>query len=288
MHIKKVALGLIAGLVVALAVPVSAFAAPSTNVVLEGDVTRQTENTTPTNNWVIYTRAGTPSTAAAFVEGPAAPPLGTGSLQLSTVTSSDKVFAFNFDHEGTKLADVDTISYSTFRTAGSAQQVAALNVVIDYNGPTVDGGFSTLVFEPVYNTDQGEVVSGEWQDWTATGIGTWWSTRAINGQCAGASATCDKTWAEIVASNPDAIVLGGVGINQGSGNPGLTTSVDAFTFNEITYNFEKTAPKPVKATTKDQCKDGQWQNFQTQYKNQGDCVSSVANKKNVSFVPIGD
>jgi hypothetical protein len=206
--------------------------------VVETDLARQAENTLPTEKWVLYTRAGTPATAAAFVAGPATPPAGVGSLRLTTATGTEKVFAFNFDHVGTKLTDVDDISYWTYREGGSAQQVAALNVVIDFNGPSVDGGFSTLVFEPVYNTDQGAVISGEWQEWSAAGSGVWWSTRPINGQCAGATAACDKTWGEIVSNNPDATVLGGVGVNQGSGNPALITSVDAFTFDATTYDFE--------------------------------------------------
>jgi hypothetical protein len=41
-----------------------------------------------------------------------------------------------------------------------------------------------------------------------------------------------------VANNPDAVITGGVGVNQGSGNPGLISNVDAFTFDEITYDFE--------------------------------------------------
>ena len=64
-----------------------------------------------------------------------------------------------------------------------------------------------------------------------------------------------------------------VGFRQGSGNPGLTTAVDAFTFDKVTYNFEQ---KPVKATSKEECKNDGYKNFQTSYKNQGDCVSSVA------------
>lgn len=277
MKIKPTSLALAAGFLLALGIPSAALAAPSTEVVLEADVTRQAENTPPTDNWVVYTRAGTPPTAATFREGPATPPLGTGSLELTTATGGEKVFAFNYDHVGTTLSEVDSVSYSTYRSAGSAQQVAALNVQIDLNGTETPGGFSTLVFEPVYNTDQGVVVSNEWQDWTASGSGVWWSTQPINDQCAGATAACDRTWDEIVASNPNAVVLG-VGPNQGSGNPGLTTAVDAFTFDETTYNFESVAPKPVKAESKEDCKNGGWQNFQTEYKNQGDCVSSVVSK----------
>lgn len=245
----------------------------SKQVVTETDVTRQVENTPPTDNWVLYTRAGTPSTAGAFVVGPENPPLGVGSLQLSTATGSEKVFLFNYDHIGTSLSEIDAISYSTYRTTGSDQQVAALNLQVDYNG-AAPGGFTTLVFEPVYNTDQGLVESGKWQEWNGL-VGTWWSTRPINGQCAGATATCDKTWAEIVANNPDAVITGGVGINQGSGNPGLISNVDAFVFDETTYDFE---PYRV-ATTREACKNGGWQTVKRangdSFKNQGDCIQYV-------------
>jgi hypothetical protein len=210
---------------------------PTETVVTEADVTRQVENTPPTDNWVLYTRTGTPPSAGAFVAGPGDPPRGDGSFQATTVTSGEKVFLFNYDHIGTKLSDIDNISYSTYRTAGNGSQVTALNLQVDYNG-TAPGGFTTLVFEPVYNLNQHPVVNGQWQEWIANGSGIWWSTQPINGQCAGATSVCDKTWAEIVANNPDAVITGGVGLNQGSGNPGLISSVDSFTFDCVIYNFE--------------------------------------------------
>jgi hypothetical protein len=252
--------------------PLASAATPQ--VVTESDVTRQAEDTEPTNNWVVYTRAGTPPTAAVFQDGPATPPEGTGSLQLTTATSSEKVYAFNYDHVGTKLSDVNTISYSTYRSAGNLQQVAALNVQIDTNGTEVAGGFSTLVFEPVYNTNQGAVVSGEWQDWNAGNESIWWSSNPIAGA---PNRDTFVTLQSIKDANPDAVVLG-VGVNQGSGNPGLTTAVDAFTFDDVTYDFE--APLPVQPSSKDECKDGGWMNFQTQYKNQGQCVASVVSNAN--------
>lgn len=230
-----------------------------TDEVTEGDVTRQPENTPPTDNWVMYTRAGTPPAAGMFVNGPAAPPLGAGSVRFSTATGAEKVFLFNYDHVGKEIGDINAIEYSTYRTAGNAQQVAALNLVIDYNGPAVAGGFATLVFEPVYNTAQGAVVSGQWQRWDAFGSGIWWSTAAINGQCAGATSTCDKTWAEIVANNPDAVILGGFGINQGSGNPGLVTSVDKLVVGFTTaacafvYDFEPDGDGDGVGDTRDNC-----------------------------------
>ena len=243
--------------------------AAETEIVTEADVTRQLEGTPPAGDWVIYTRPATPGVAT-FQNGPQDPPLGSGSLNLTTVGGSDKVWAFNYEHVGTKLSDVDTISYATYRQAGNLQQVTALNLEIDFNGPSVTGGFSTLVFEPVYNTAQGAVVSGEWQDWDADGSGRWWSTQAINGQGPGATGANMRTWDQIVENNPDAVVIGGMGLNQGSGNPTLVASSDALTFDETTYDFE---PTPA---SKDDCKNGGWESYGDRFKNQGDCVSSFA------------
>ena len=213
------------------------------DVVSEADVVRAAENTPPTNDWMLYTRAGTPATAAQFVTGPASPPAGAGSLRLTTATGSEKVFLFNYDHIGKDLGDVTEIKYSTYRTSGSGSQVAALNVQVDFNGPDVAGGFTTLVFEPVYNTSQGVVTNNTWQTWDAF-AGRWWSTQPINGQCAGAVTACIRTWSQIVANNPDAVIIGGFGINQGSGNAGLVTFVDRLVIGFSTaacpfvYDFE--------------------------------------------------
>jgi hypothetical protein len=84
--------------------------------------------------------------------------------------------------------------------------------------------------------------------------------------------TCYVSWSDIVAANPDATILGGVGVNQGSGNPGLVTDVDAFSFDGTTYDFENYSSP----TTKDDCKKGGWQDYYNPtFKNQGDCVSWV-------------
>src|SRR3954451_25115 len=244
----------------------SALAATSTVKVTDNDVVRQPDGTPPTNNWVLYTRnAGT----AAFRTGPATPPLGAGSLELTTPTGADKIQAFNYDHVGTALADVTAMGYSNYRSAGSLQQTTAINVEVDVNGAD-PGGFTTLVFEPVYNTDQGPVLTGVWQNWDAYNGGNarWWSTRAIPGVCA---FDCFVSWSAIVAANPNAVIVGAYGLNQGSGNPGLVASNDALKFNSTTYDFERV---PL---SKDDCKNGGWQSYGT-FKNQGDCVSSVASK----------
>ena len=202
-------------------------------IVMDGDVARQPENTPPTKNWVGYFRQAT--STYVFLPGPGTPPFGCGSVQISTPTTNDKVTIFNYDHIGTRLADVHHISYYTYRSVGTGDAVAALNLEVDYNGPNVPGGFTTLVFEPYIN--QGVVVNNSWQYWDAYNGGNakWWSTMAIPGVC---QRSCNVSWNDIVAANPNATIVGGVGINQGSANPNLVTAVDGFTFNNITYDFE--------------------------------------------------
>ena len=237
-----------------------ATAAAATEVVTPADMQGWTNlDTRPDGHWEL-------------VDGPETPPLGSGSLHLFTGTGSAKASLANADAAGTLLADVDAMSYSTYRSSastGSAVQVPSYQLGVDTNG-AASGGFTTLVFEPVYNTDQGPIVDDEWQNWDAYngGEARWWSTRSITGQCA---FDCYRTWDDIVASNPNAVVLY-LSINQGSGNPGIDANVDAYTFQDTTYDFEA-AP-----SSKDQCKNGGWQSFSGAYtfRNQGDCVSFVA------------
>jgi hypothetical protein len=251
----------------------SALAATSTVKVTDNDVVRQPDGTPPTNNWVLYTRnAG----AGAFRTGPATPPLGAGSLELTTPTGADKVYLFNYDHVGTALSDVEALGYSTYRSAGNDQQDTAMNIEVDVNG-AAPGGFTTLVFEPVYNAGQGAVVSGQWQTWDAYqgGNAIWWSSNPIPGA---PNRDTFVSWNTILANNADAVIAGGFGLNQGSGNPGLTAASDALTIGHggttTVYNLEPLTGPP---TSKDQCKNGGWQTFDSPaFKNQGDCVSYVA------------
>jgi hypothetical protein len=256
----------------------AAAANASTVVVTESDIARQPENTAPTRNWVLYTRnAGN----GVFVTGPGTPPLGVGSLTLGTLSGTDKVTLFNYDHVGTPLADVRSMGYATYRTSGELQQVAAINIQVDVNG-TAAGGFTTLVFEPVYNTAQGAVVSNEWQTWDAYlgGNAIWWSSNPIRGA---PNRDTFVSWNTILAANPDAVIIGGYGVNEGSGNPTLVTSVDALHFDtpsvDVTYDFE---PYRV-ATAMSACKNDGWRTTRradgSPFRNQGDCVSYTQNGK---------
>ena len=128
---------------------------------------------------MIYTR--TPASAGVFQNGPGTPPAGTGSLTFSTPTSADKVVAFNYDHVGINWPT--STKWVTRPTAPRARaQVASINIEVDYNG-AAPGGFTTLVFEPVYNTVAGHGRNGVWQTWDAYqgGQAIWWSSNPIPG-----------------------------------------------------------------------------------------------------------
>jgi hypothetical protein len=208
-------------------------------VVTESDIARQPDNTNPTRKWDFY--AVTPTTTGAFVSGPRNPPLGVGSFEMGTPGPLDHGVLFNYDHVNTRLADITAISYSTYRASGQAAvaiQLPSVNIEIDMNGGTfVSGDYATLVFEPVYNPTQGPVLSGRWQDWY--GIpGLWWATKDIDG----IDARVPVLWSEILAAIPDATILGGFGVNQGSGSTGLVAATDALSIahngNGWIYNFE--------------------------------------------------
>lgn len=248
----------------------------STVTVTEASVVRQAMNTAPTHNWVLYTKAGTPPTAGEFVVGPAAPPLGVGSYRSRLTLGSEKVFLFNYDHLGTALTSISALSYSTYKDAASTFPFPSINIQIDINGGTfVPGDFRTLVFEPYYQPGFVDA-SGVWEarDAYNGGAAKWWSTGATT--CP-QSAPC--TWNDLIASYPGATILGGFGINAGSGNAGIDGSVDALSIayggGSVTYNFE---PYET-ATTKDSCKDGGWMTVKradgSSFTNQGDCVSYV-------------
>jgi hypothetical protein len=74
--------------------------------------------------------------------------------------------------------------------------------------------------------------------------GGWWTTKDIPGVCA---FNCFVDWGTILQNNPNAKIMGGFGVNVGSGWDGnFTGAVDALTLSvsggTVTYDFEPVAP----------------------------------------------
>lgn len=217
--------------------------------------------------WTTFTR----DTGSLSIDGTHGAPagFGTSALALRTPLNNDKAqfwSPLSGSDADTALADVSYWTYRTTDSTGASHLVPAINVDVDVNG-AAEGGFTTLVFEPVYQAGGAAAVqSGAWQSWEADGAAKWWSTRDIPGVCA---FNCFVPLSGILVANPDAVVQR-YGINQGGGNPGLTGASDGLTIDGQTFDFQTT----ITLEGKDECKDGGWTtSIDPAFVNQGDCVS---------------
>jgi hypothetical protein len=195
---------------------------------------------------------------------------GGSALVERTPASGDKARFWTGKDAGaplaTALADVSYWTYRSGDSTAASHLLPAIKVEADMNG-SADGGYTTLVFEPVYQSGGAAAVQSDiWQSWDADGAAIWWSSRAIPGVCA---FDCFVPLSEILTDNPDAVLLT-YGIGQGSGNAGLTGAADGLTINGQTFDFQASMPF-------DDCKDGGWTQFtDPEFVNQGDCVSFFA------------
>jgi hypothetical protein len=217
------------------------------------------EDVTPTNlqGWQIQT-SGT--SQVTFETGPATPPLGTGSAELSV--GADGSGAAQLRHPGyagTRLGDITTLSYSTYVDQdGSGGQAPYIILQVDLDGNLSTTGDRTLLFfEPAYQTaaffpsnPQPALMLDTWQTWDARN-GGWWSTTGAAGASPG---TGVKSINHILSQYPNATIhnaatgLGGVRIVAGFGAgawDNFIGNVDAFTIgisgSNTTFNFD---PEP--------------------------------------------
>lgn len=200
---------------------------------------------TPSNmhGWYFYDDQNdtTSSATGQMVSGPATPPLGAGSAQLSVAGPSDGQAIANNDYAGTKLSDISNFDYWTYQPAGA--QAVALQFDVKYrSSDTAYGG--RLVFEPYVQPGQAGTVASGWQHWTNLTSGLWWASKTTaagsNGVC-GQATPC--TWNSIKSQFPDAQINGRLLLKVGSGWSAATYNTDALTVNvngnSTTYNFEK-------------------------------------------------
>ena len=236
-------IALLLALLLVLVLPQIAAAANTTEVVNPADLSA-TLNAT---DWHVAYTAGAPTSG--IVSGPGSPPLGAGSLQMTTAASADKRYIMNYDHASQLLSAITDLGYATYGNSGTLAVV--LQVQIDPDGPgsgvpRLGGGspvnFSTVSFEPYHaNT----VMPNTWQTWDALtdGAAVWGSNIAgdtANGN--NGTQANPATWAEFTAYYPNAVIAG-VGLNVGSGwSTPFTGHADALKIgyggNTVTYDFE--------------------------------------------------
>lgn len=197
-------------------------------------------------------------------------PYPPGALQLTTTDVNAKA---QYMHAANAPLSGAELSYWTKQnTANFPGGDPSYQLVVDLTG---SGGYTTLVYEPYQN---GTVTPGYWQQWNVA-AGQVWSTHTVT--CPNGTVTGNDTdsGAELLipltaieTACPNAVVLG-FGVNVGTYNPGYNVETDGIDFNGTVYNFELSN----EPTSKDQCKDGGWQNLTdangNPFKNQGQCVS---------------
>jgi len=188
-----------------------------------------------------------------LVAGPATPPLGSGSVRLSTGSDGDSGAQFrNGAFSATPLANITALNYYTYVTNNQGCQApyVILNIDNDNNGSIDD----LLFFEPCYQTgtytgstvpNQGNVALNTWQQWNAMS-GGWWPQSGNN------SGPPLTTLAQYNSAHPNSRIInsatgsGGIRLTAGFGAPVWNNFVgyaDAFTIgvsgNNTTYNFER-------------------------------------------------
>ncbi len=172
-----------------------------------------------------------------FVDGPKAPPLGTGSVQIQTTTVA-KATLKNPTFAGLPIEDLDVLEYSTYMQDGANTGVVVPAVKLPVlTGLTCSGcaTFTTLVFEPVYT---GTVLPKTWQEWNLLGADArWWSSKDLpNGINA---FTSYVSWNDIKAAIPNAVINpDGLLLETGSGTDGAVGYVDDLVVNDQTFDFQ--------------------------------------------------
>lgn len=232
------------------------------------------------DGWTFAQETATGS--GALVNGPATPPSGTGSAELTVDSTGGEIIA-KAAYAGTALEDITELEYSTYRTSGGPALAIALQMNIDSDITDANDAWQgRLVYEP-YHTQT--VSTGAWQTWdtlddaAGTGTGNWWFSNGTLATNSGCNMANPCTWAEVLAAYPNAGVhntLGAVLFKAGGGwTGGFVGNVDAFTLNDDTYDFEFESPIVLTSpSNKDECKKGGWMTFNNPtFKNQGQCVA---------------
>ncbi len=153
-----------------------------------------------------------------FVFGPSAPPLGSGSYRMTTGAGNagpdlpppggagqgGKTWLTTQAYDGTLLADISHLSYSTYVSPSSptTNLTPSLQFQVDLDGNGTRD--SAMIFEPVYSVaTQGPITPGVWQNWNAR-AGKWWFNNATVFGCGSCAYV---TYDQVLAAYPNAKIV---------------------------------------------------------------------------------
>jgi len=176
--------------------------------------------------WAFFNEGAVGS--GSFVTGPATPPLGTGSVNL-TVDANGRHNIGKINN-GLRFDRITELGYSSYQTSGNPAATISLQLQVDYDLTDANQAFQgRLVYEP-YQTET--VLQNTWQTWTPL-TGEWWGSGAPGNVACPQSNPC--TWPEVLAAFPNGGTHGsptlGAIIFRAGGPVGFpfTGNVDNFT-----------------------------------------------------------
>lgn len=175
-----------------------------------------------------------------FVSGPATPPLGTGSANLTvtdpTATSSE--ILYNTSISPALTSGSFSASYSTYVTTTSVGTTEGSAPALEFD--LTNGSYQgRLVFD--IGDLAGQVQLGQWQTWDTTSYAAWWFSHPIDGGNCTINNPCSFATAEAFLSG-SGITGTDVLFKAGSDQSAYDGNVDALALNGTTYNFD---PNPV-------------------------------------------
>lgn len=228
-----------AALVLAMSVAIPSLASASTSTTVVVTSTDLVTGTPSPGQFKVINQGGGGGSVG-MVFGPGTPPLGLGSLQLSTTGTTDHWSVYNYDHVGTALSAITALSYSTYTDNTTTAPVVQLEINPG-NTTGTDAGvtYSTVNFEPYLNSGEQAVAVNTWQTWNVLS-GKVWGTHLT-----GAPMPSPLSWSQFLTTYPNATIKGGFGVNVGSGWSAMTGATDALTIGtsaaSTTYDFEPSA-----------------------------------------------
>jgi len=171
-----------------------------------------------------------------FTDAPGAP-LGTKALRLRTDTGRNVSAVIPLPVKGMKLSDVTTASFWTYVESRHQAQLD-VNLKLEILGADVRDsvdGYTTFVFGPENNRDQGLDVLGVWQRWNAAD-GRWWSSKDLNNGTCNDAANPTTGWCYLRNLDPrtkNARITSArleIGQNSAEGWPGSSMLIDGLAF----------------------------------------------------------
>lgn len=217
------------------------------------------ENLSPTFNmtdWFMYndTNDTINNSLGTFVNGPATPLNGAGSIQFSVLGATDRRNISTFQYSGTLLSAITALKFATYNPSagngtGDPQNSSFLVMNVDFNNSNT--WQSRLIWVP---KDNGPVNQNTWKEWdTLNGGGGLWKYSGATWPAGigggGEAGTTLKSWSQVLSQYPAAklnTAFPHLGVRVGNPDTlGYTENIDSFTFGTAAgttiFDFEPSA-----------------------------------------------